>query len=230
MTLRQRNRLAGMRHIQDVALDLMEARGFDGVTLQDVAVAAGVSPSTVYRYFDTKEHVILWDEHDVPIGVELVARLRSRPPAIAFRDAFIAALDERADTGALLRRVRFIYATPQVHAAALAQDLRDRTDLARAFMDVMGPTSGALVADVVAGCCMAALDAAIDHWQRAAGATDLRPLIHAAFAPLIDAGKAIREELDGQRSLSEVVAPLAVAHSGARASRMTACRPDGHTP
>ena len=177
-----------MRHIQDVALDLMEARGFDRVTLQDVAEAAGVSPSTVYRYFETKEHVILWDEHDVPIGVELAARLRSQSPASAFRDAFIAALDERADTGALLRRVRFIYATPQVHAAALAQDLRDRTDLARAFAEAMGATSGVLVADVTAGCCMAALDAAIDHWQRADGAADLRPLIYAAFALLISAG------------------------------------------
>ena len=188
MTLRQRNRLAGMRHIQDVALDLMEARGFDGVTLQDVAEAAGVSPSTIYRYFDTKEHVVLWDEHDVPIGVGLVARLRSQPPASAFRDAFIAALGERADTGALLRRVRFVYATPQIHAAAIAQELRDRADLARAFAEATGAPSGALVADVMAGCCMAALDAAIDHWQRAAGAADLRTLVHAAFAPLIGGG------------------------------------------
>jgi AcrR family transcriptional regulator len=189
MTLRQRNRLAGMRHIQQVALELMEPRGFDAVTLQDVAAAAGVSPSTVYRYFETKERVVLWDEHDAPIGAQLASRLRSQPPAVAFRDAFLAALDERGDAAGLLRRVRFIYATPQVHAAAVEQEFRDRDALARGFEQVLAPASGsrALTADVLAGCCMAALDAALDHWQRADGASDIHELVHAAFAPLTDA-------------------------------------------
>lgn len=186
LTLRQRNRLAGMRHIQGVALELMEARGFDGVTLQDVAVAAGVSPSTVYRYFGTKERVVLWDEHDAPIGAQLASRLRSEPPALAFRDAFLAALGERDDVAALLRRVRFIYATPQVHAAAVEQDFRDRAELARGIVQTAA-AADALTADVLAGCCMAALDAALDHWQRADGTADLRAIVHAAFAPLVRA-------------------------------------------
>lgn len=187
LTLRQRNRLAGMRHIQNTALGLMETRGFGDVTLQDVAAAAGVSASTVYRYFETKERVILWDEEDVHLGRELASRLRSQPPVVAFRDALVAALAERGDTARLLRRVRFIYATPQIHAAAVEQDFQDRAELAAAFAEAMALPSGALVADVLAGCCMAALDAAFEHWQRADETAALRTLIHEAFEPLLAA-------------------------------------------
>lgn len=191
LTLRQRNRLAGMRHIQTIALGLMEARGYDGVTLEEVATAAGVSPSTVYRYFKTKERVVLWDEHEAPIGAQLASRLRSQSPVVAFRDAFLATLGERDDIAGLLRRVRFIYATPQVHAAAVEQDFRDRAELARGFELVMAPSSTALVADVLAGCCMAALDAALDHWQHGDGTADIRVLVHEAFAPLVGADKSV---------------------------------------
>ncbi|HEY7594201.1 MAG TPA: helix-turn-helix domain-containing protein, partial [Actinophytocola sp.] len=40
-----------MRTIQEQALDLFDARGFDAVTIEEIAAAAEVSPSSVYRYF-----------------------------------------------------------------------------------------------------------------------------------------------------------------------------------
>ncbi len=62
--LRARKRAAAMRHIQGTALDLFDRNGFDGVTVEQVAVAAEVSPSSIYRYFGSKEGLIVHDEYD----------------------------------------------------------------------------------------------------------------------------------------------------------------------
>ena len=62
--LRERKKQAAMRHIQQTALRLFLERGFDQVTIEQVAEAADVSPSSVYRYFGTKEGLVLHDEYD----------------------------------------------------------------------------------------------------------------------------------------------------------------------
>src|SRR5260370_12593609 len=53
-----------MRTIQERALDLFDERGFDAVTIEEIAAAAEVSPSSVYRYFGTKEGLLVADEFD----------------------------------------------------------------------------------------------------------------------------------------------------------------------
>lgn len=53
--LRQRNRQATMEHIQDVALDLFEKRGYAEVTIAEIAEAADIGTTTFYRLFATKE-------------------------------------------------------------------------------------------------------------------------------------------------------------------------------
>ncbi|PID53113.1 MAG: TetR family transcriptional regulator, partial [Micrococcales bacterium] len=50
-SLRARKKAAAMRHIQQVALELISSKGFDKVTVEEVAAAAEVSPSSIYRYF-----------------------------------------------------------------------------------------------------------------------------------------------------------------------------------
>jgi len=59
--LRERKRLAAMRRVQEVALDLFDARGFESVSIEEIARAAEVSPSSIYRYFGTKEQIVLYD-------------------------------------------------------------------------------------------------------------------------------------------------------------------------
>ncbi|MDO4887894.1 MAG: TetR/AcrR family transcriptional regulator [Actinomycetaceae bacterium] len=62
--LRQRKKAAAMSHIQKTALELFTERGFTSVTVEEIASAAGFSPSTVYRHFGTKEGIVVRDEHD----------------------------------------------------------------------------------------------------------------------------------------------------------------------
>src|SRR5215217_9659237 len=62
--LRERWRMKARRTIQECALDLFDERGFADVTIEEIAAAAEVSPSSVYRYFGTKEGLLVADEFD----------------------------------------------------------------------------------------------------------------------------------------------------------------------
>ena len=50
-------------HIADVAIDLFSARGFDAVSVDDVAQAAGIARRTLFRYYASK-NAILWGDFD----------------------------------------------------------------------------------------------------------------------------------------------------------------------
>jgi AcrR family transcriptional regulator len=182
LPLRKRNRLAAQRRLQEIALTLFEDRGFGEVTMQDIAQAGGVSESTLYRYFGTKEALVVWDEYD--IDAELIRRFYQQPPVSAFRDSLIATFTEQGNLAFLLRRVQFLYRTPQVHAAAIQKDFEERAELASAFAAVAGRRQASLQDDVCAGSCMAALDVAIDHWQQSNGKKDLAELLKEAFCAL----------------------------------------------
>ncbi|MEL4358354.1 MULTISPECIES: TetR/AcrR family transcriptional regulator [unclassified Luteococcus] len=75
--LRQRKKAAAMRNIQRQAVALFREHGFDQVTVDQVAEASEVSPSTVYRYFGTKEGLVLHDEYDAVILDVLQERLQA---------------------------------------------------------------------------------------------------------------------------------------------------------
>ncbi len=183
-SLRERNKIRAMRELQELALDLFDKSGFDTVTVGDIATAGGVSPSTIYRYFGTKERLVVWDRSDRDITTELRKRLGNQEPVTAVRDSLLAAFGDIADPKALLRRVQFIYTTPQVHTAAIEQELTDQAELAAAFAAVGGRKRPNLEDSVYAGACMAALGAAIEHWQAEDGRRHLPDLIAEAFAAL----------------------------------------------
>ena len=180
LSLRQRNRLEAMRRLQEVALTLFEERGFENVTMHELSRVGEVSESTLYRYFGTKEALVVWDEYD--LDAELSRRLvRGQAPAAAFRDALILTLTTKGDLSFLLRRVQFLYRTPQVHAAAVEKDFEDRDALAQGFAQLRGSKERGLQDDVLARICMAALDAAVYHWQLAQGKKNLAALLEDAL-------------------------------------------------
>lgn len=174
-----------MRSAQAVALDLFEQRGFDDVAVADVAASVGVAASTIYRHFSTKEALVLWDEHDDETSDVLVQHLKdNKRPVEAIKLAFVDALAARYDESSFqLRRIRYIYATEQIHAAAVEADLVNRDELAAGLAHFL-PRSERAAAPVIAGATLAALDVAIDNWQQAAGARTLAACIEEAFGYL----------------------------------------------
>src|SRR5437899_7716324 len=84
--LREWKKARTRREIADSAMQLFAQRGFDGVTVAEVAAAAGVSEKTVFNYFPTKED-LFFDE--VPAReAALVEAIRAREPG----ESIVAAL------------------------------------------------------------------------------------------------------------------------------------------
>lgn len=59
LSLRERKKRKTRRLIMNTAIDLFTARGFDAVTLEDIAAVCEVSRGTVFNYFPYKELMIL---------------------------------------------------------------------------------------------------------------------------------------------------------------------------
>lgn len=76
--LRESKKKATRQRISDVATALFFARGFDGVTVDEIAAAAEVSKMTIFNYFARKEELILDREDDLKL-LPFQRALRERP-------------------------------------------------------------------------------------------------------------------------------------------------------
>jgi AcrR family transcriptional regulator len=123
--LRERWRINAMRTIQEQALDLFDARGFDAVTIEEIAAAAEVSPSSVYRYFGTKEGLVVADEFDSWSQEAVEGILDVNDPVGSLLNVvrtYEAAPGESPQAGrSPWRRVRYFFQEPSVRMAVCAQ-------------------------------------------------------------------------------------------------------------
>jgi AcrR family transcriptional regulator len=168
--LRQRWKVATMRHVQLTALGLFEACGFDAVTIEEVAKAALVSAPTIYRHFGTKEGLVLWDEYDPAILRMLGERLRKDALGDAIREAIVRPLDRiyAVEVSRILRRVRLVGHHAGLRAAVASNMSELRSEMARTFV-ASGACRDPFEADVVAGATTTALEIAVEHWAKAGG-------------------------------------------------------------
>jgi len=121
MGLRERKKARTRASIQDHALRLFRERGYDATSVEDIAEAAEVSPSTFFRYFPTKEDVVLYDAFD-PI---LIDAFLTQPPDVspiqAMRVAMRTALSD--STGAWVtqqrERAALLMAVPELRRRML---------------------------------------------------------------------------------------------------------------
>jgi AcrR family transcriptional regulator len=109
--------------IQEHALRLFLEQGYDATTVEQIAQAAEVSPSTFFRYFRTKEDVLLYDNFDPLLIAELRKVPADVPPIAALRQALHAVFDViPAEQRELERaRGRLIWHAPELKARVLVQ-------------------------------------------------------------------------------------------------------------
>jgi AcrR family transcriptional regulator len=88
--LRERKKRLTRQRISDVATTLFVVRGFENVTVSEVAEVVGVSEKTVFNYFPTKESMV-FDEADEGIA-RLAAALREREPGESLTRAVVREL------------------------------------------------------------------------------------------------------------------------------------------
>jgi AcrR family transcriptional regulator len=87
--LRERKKIQTRETIQRVAFQLFDEKGYANTTVEEIADAAEVSPSTFFRYFPSKELVLMADDLD-QVTVEALA---SQPADLSTFEAFRRAFD-----------------------------------------------------------------------------------------------------------------------------------------
>lgn len=162
---------------------LFLARGYDATTVNDVAAAAEVSSMTVFRYFPTKEHLVLTDEFDPQIAERIVRRPAGEPLMHRIGMGLIGGVGELtlAEQQLLLRRMRLIMETPALRARQWESQYASQ----KVIVDALG---GGFRVQVTAAACLAAASAAITRWAADNGRCDLRELMELAFATLTEEG------------------------------------------
>ena len=85
--LRERKKQKTREAIQREALRLFQAQGYEATTVEQIAAAAEISPSTFFNYFPTKEDVVLYDSYDPVMLSILAARPSVEPPNFSLLNA-----------------------------------------------------------------------------------------------------------------------------------------------
>jgi AcrR family transcriptional regulator len=89
-SLRERKKARTRASLREHALRLFREQGYQSTTVEQIAAAAEVSPSTFFRYFPTKEDVVIQDDMDA----RLFTAIDRQPPGLGHIAALRAALRE----------------------------------------------------------------------------------------------------------------------------------------
>jgi AcrR family transcriptional regulator len=119
--LRERKKARTKTAIQEHAIRLFRDQGYAATTVEQIAEAAEVSPSTVFRYFPTKEELVTTDEVDPVIFAAFEEQPRELGLLRAWRGAMHAVLDRLTDAEMATERERMqlIMSVPELWAASL---------------------------------------------------------------------------------------------------------------
>src|SRR5690348_4018161 len=119
--LRERKKQKTRWAIQAHAMRLFASQGFDATTVEQIAEAAEISPSTFFRYFKTKEDVVIQDRYDDV----MVAAIRTAPPELspietmrlAMVGSFAQIVPDEAEQ--VLQRARLSFSVPALRMRSL---------------------------------------------------------------------------------------------------------------
>jgi AcrR family transcriptional regulator len=203
--LRERKKHKTRQLIATTALDLFARRGFENVSVAEIARAAEVSETTVFNYFPTKEDLIFQGLET--FEDQLLQAVRDRQPGEGVLQAFgrfileprgLLAAADSASTDALLSVSRTIASSPALAAREQRILARYAASLAVLLAEETGASPGDLTPSVVANTLIGIHRAVIDYVRQriVADAADPHRLARALQA-------------DGQKALDLLAEGLA---------------------
>ncbi|MCX5200364.1 TetR/AcrR family transcriptional regulator [Streptomyces sp. NBC_00237] len=189
--------------ISDAAVALFLERGFDAVSVAEVAAAAEVSKPTLFRYFPAKEDLALYRFADHEDESARVVRA-GREEGVGALDALERHLLERlaardpitglCDDAAVLAYQRMLYGTPSLEARLFTYLLRSEAALADALADVLGDGAPARLAAGQIGVVLRVL--ALENWRRIEAGESADAVYGVAVAEAGDAFRQLRTGLE----------------------------------
>lgn len=177
-TLRQYARGAVRGHVLEQAWLLFAEHGFDHVTVEQIATAAGMSRRTFFRYFPGKDALL--GEFLADVGQQLADRVEARPPeesAWAALSAVLVDLARSADHDAGMATQLLDMLKPTSARAFVEQRRQRWIELFAPLVGRRHPSLSPMAREAVAASAIACLDAAQEHWR-------VRP--GSSFAELLD--------------------------------------------
>ncbi|MCA5893332.1 TetR/AcrR family transcriptional regulator [Isoptericola sp. NEAU-Y5] len=184
-----RSRGAAYAEITRVAMELFLDQGFARTTIDQIAEAAGISRRSFFRYFGTKEDVVLGD---LAVQGELVrdaleAIPLTVPPWEALQEALWKVDGLVGDDETMLKIATMMYETPSLRARSIEKHLAWQELLVPNIRRRLGGdphaadgASAEVAADALVASAIACLDAAGAVWARNDGSPDLRTLYRRA--------------------------------------------------
>jgi AcrR family transcriptional regulator len=147
--LRERKKQQTRTAIRDAAMRLFLERGFDQVSVAEVAHAADVSEATVFNYFQTKEDLV-YERMDA-FEQELLAAVRERPDGESVLRAFVRFILDRSDSAATGEGRRRVAALTRLTTASPSLQSRERQIVAsytEALAALLAEETGAAADDI----------------------------------------------------------------------------------
>jgi AcrR family transcriptional regulator len=141
--LRERKKQRTYQAISDAAIGLFLERGFDEVSVVDVASAAEVSKRTLFKYFPAKEDLVLrrFADHEDEAARVVRARQPNESPLAALHAHYLAALARHdpitglCDEPEVAKFYELVTSTPTLTARLLQYSARSETTLAAALAE-----------------------------------------------------------------------------------------------
>jgi AcrR family transcriptional regulator len=191
MGLRELKRERTRRLISDKAFELFTDHGFGRTTVEQIAAAAEVGPSTLYRYFPTKETLVLEFVEESLFGA--LNWLREQPTELDLPDGLQSVIERVLDQ--LERspgRVRAVYdlagQTPSVGAHLAEVTWRWRNELTVELAGRLAGDSVEFTAALAAGTTMNIIEIVVQTWVDNPDGTQVKDLAHEAMGLLRGGG------------------------------------------
>lgn len=169
LTLRERQRNALRAEIQQAALRMFAAEGYDNVTTEAIAEEVGISPSTFFRHVPSKEHLLLGATQRG--RAQIVASFRARPRQEDVADSLAAAILARTsqfmddpETVELWRRAMASAPAELRRASLLSREDCDELIAAVALRFEESAIADDIRAGVLVRAAVAAVEYAYEWW------------------------------------------------------------------
>lgn len=169
------------------ALRLVDERGLDKVTVEEISAVADVSPRTFFNYFASKDDALIGDP--LVDAQEMRDRLRAVPPELPVLDALLLALAPavvrvQAERELWLIRMRVIDRNPGLLPALLARGTAAELEFVAAIAERTAAPPDSGYAPVAAAVTGAAFRAAMIRWASGDSVRPLAEYVHEAFGVL----------------------------------------------
>jgi TetR/AcrR family transcriptional regulator, regulator of mycofactocin system len=162
-----RRRSTTQDHITDVALDLFVSRGFDEVSVDDVAQAAGIARRTLFRYYPSK-NAIPWGDFDAHLDLmrHLLAEVKPNVPVgDALRSVLLAFNDfGEAELTKHRQRMRVILGTAALQAHSMTMYAGWRAVVAEFVARRIDCAATDLIPQTTAWTMLGVALSAYEHW------------------------------------------------------------------